>query len=43
MKKNPIKSDEGVLPSTGLVREAVLSLLDSRVILFRANKAFPAF
>lgn len=32
-----------VLPSPGLVGDAQLSLLDSRAILFRANKALPAF
>lgn len=32
-----------VLPSPMLEGDTVLSLLDSRVILFRANSALPAF
>ena len=42
MQRN-IEFDERVLPSPELVGDAVLSLLESRAILFRANKALPAF
>lgn len=34
---------EECLPSAGLVGDTELSLLDSRAILFRANKALPVF
>lgn len=43
VKKSPTKLDEDVLPSPGIVGDAVLSLLDSSAILLRANKALPAF
>lgn len=43
VKNYPTKLDEHVLPSPELLGDAMLSLLDSRAILFRANKALPAF